>query len=273
MRSALSIFKSPLMLEKATESLQIYFQPNSDKLVFIIKFKKGVTKTFNVPVIDCEALQAYYSKDSSPNSITIQPKIVGEILSNFPNHQDEITWKVTKNNMTVKNYCEPEDECSGMRTGICVDKDEFDFFKIECETEITFCVKELRAVLLFSDSVSLPLTANFSICSKPLVFVIKNDIFEVNIVVSTLSDSSSSIENLSNPESSMCDSATNNFKKNCESLVNGYQPEADPLDNEVLSGRERLKEVFRKCFDKDEFDIKNLPGYDIIYAPDSDPDE
>ncbi|KAK6640694.1 hypothetical protein RUM44_012391 [Polyplax serrata] len=273
MRSTLSIFKSPMTLERTTDSIQIQFHPNSDNIVFIVKYKKGVIKTFKVPVIECEALQAYYAKDASPNSITIQPKIVGEILTNFQNNQDEITWKVTKSSMIIKNYSEPEDDCDGIRTEICVDKSEFDDYKIENDTEVTFCLKELRAVLLFSDGVSLPLTANFSTSSRPIVFVIKSEIFEVNIVVSTLSgeDNTETLDNLSAPETGNSD---NTQKLSQNNTFNGdqFDPSPELMPNTSISNGGRLRHVFEKCFEKDEYSVKNLPGYDIVYASDSDSD-
>ena len=280
MRSALNVFKSPMSLEKITESIQIQFLPESDNVIFIIKYKKGVNKTFNIPVIECEALQAYYMKESTPNSITIQPKIVGEILNNFQNHHDEITWKVAKNQIIIKNFSEVENECNDIRTEICVNKDEFDNYKIDNETEVTFCLKELRAVLLFSDSVSLPLTANFSVCSKPIVFVIKDDVFEVNIVVSTLSgDDNSSLDNLSVPTTNNSDSTQNkietNFETNNETnqFLNGDHVDMPIIESsENNSNSDRLNNVFRECFKKEEHYVENLPGYSVILVPESDSD-
>lgn len=288
MKSLLSIFKSPMSLEKTTESIQIQ-SPSNDNLIFIVKYKTGVLKTFKIPIVNCEALQAYYLKDSTPNSATLQPKIMWELLANLYNSQDEITWKVTKNNLIIKNFLEPEDECEGLRTEISVNKSEFDNFKIEKETEVTFCLKELRAVLLFSDGVSLPLTFNFSTSSKPIVFIIKSDSFEVNIVVSTLSgDTSECSTNFSLP------GTINRLitSKNVDNgNLSGNQTEpiqlissdsgsesasasasASSSGNDKGRDAERLKHIFGKCFQWEKYDVKNLPGYNVVIASDSDSD-
>lgn len=269
MKSSLSVFRSPISLDKTVDSLQIKLHPNTDKLMFHIKYKKGIHKTYYVPVIECETLKAFYHKDKSANRLTIQPKIVRDILSNFQSNHDEITWKVTKDSIVIRNYSDTEDVYSGVRTEICVNKDEFDEFKIQTETEITFCLKELRAVLLFSDSVGLPLSANFNVSSKPIVFVIQNEIFEANIVVSTLTGSDyveSQVQSQPRPEEPPVQ----------VSQIRGGDEEChrDRISDINLSqhNRNKLKRVFQKCFQKEVFDVKNMPGYDVILAPDSDPE-
>ncbi|KAL0267229.1 UNVERIFIED_CONTAM: hypothetical protein PYX00_009564 [Menopon gallinae] len=289
MKSSLSVFRSPNTLERTVDSLQILLNPNSDKLVFLMKYKKGFIKTYHVPVIECETLQAFYHKEKSPNRLVVQPKIVCDILSNFPNNQHEITWKVTKENLLVRNYSESETANTGIRTEIKVEKFEFDEYKIETETEITFCMKELRAVLLFSDNVILPLTVYFVTSSKPIVFSVKGDVFEADIVVSTLTggdyvDTQSSEKNDCTVEKETSEQEEFNQIQNDEffsnmdlddqAMLDVVQEKVsdDNVNQSMIRSKEKLKHVFQRCFKNEKFDVRQLPGYNVVLASDSDSD-
>lgn len=289
MKSSLSVFRSPITLDRIVDSLQIQLNPNSDKLVFLMKYKKGFIKTYHVPVIECETLQAYYHKEKSPNRLVVQPKIVCDILSNFPNNQHEITWKVMKDNLLVRNYSESEPASNGIRTEIKVEKCEFDEYKIQTETEITFCMKELRAVLLFSDNVILPLTVYFVTSSKPIVFSVKGDVFEADIVVSTLTgadyvDTQSSQKEECSDKKELSQQEVLNQMQNDEFLCNmdlDDQAILNAVEEKVSDGsvnqsivrsKEKLKYVFQRCFQNEKFDVRQLPGYNVVLASDSDSD-
>ena len=52
------------------------------------------------------------------------------------------------------------------RTQIVLGVGEFDEYKIEADTSITFCLKELRAILSFAEAVNLPINMYFELAGR-----------------------------------------------------------------------------------------------------------
>lgn len=71
----------------------------------------GIIKTHYLPIIECETLDAVYSKDMLPNRLVVQPKLLTFALSNFQVNTQELTLVVTPQKMQLRNYAEDE---SGM---------------------------------------------------------------------------------------------------------------------------------------------------------------
>lgn len=53
-----------------------------------------------------------------------------------------------------------------MHTEVSLVSEEFDNYQVGLDTDVTFCLKELRAILSFTESVNLPVTASFETCGK-----------------------------------------------------------------------------------------------------------
>ncbi|XP_025257017.1 cell cycle checkpoint control protein RAD9B isoform X3 [Theropithecus gelada] len=72
-----------------------------------------------------------------------------------------------------------------------VGSDEFDFFQIGMDTEITFCFKELKGILTFSEATHAPISIYFDFPGKPLALSIDDMLVEANFILATLADESS----------------------------------------------------------------------------------
>ena len=189
-KSFLSVFKSLSTIDRMVDRCSIRMNEREEELTFLLYCHHGITKTYNLSYQDCESLQAVFTKDFSPNLINVQPRILGEVVTNFQNAQEEISLTVCPQNMVVTNYVdEDEDPAKVINTKMVLVAEEFEKFQIGVDTEITFCLKELKGIIMFADSTDHSLDIHFESAGKPIVFSLASDpTFEANFVLATLID-------------------------------------------------------------------------------------
>ncbi|CAH2259776.1 jg24336 [Pararge aegeria aegeria] len=187
MKSALNAFKSPTHMDKQVENLEIKLDPESSKLIFQLKCKHGIVKTYYVSILDCKAMQAVYTKDLVPNRIISSPRILSEALGNFQISDDQVTLEATNQSLILRNYVDANiDLTKIIRTQISLKPSEFDSYTIGDETTITFTLKEFRALLAFTEALNLPLQLHFETTGRPAVFIVHNGTtFEAHFVLAT----------------------------------------------------------------------------------------
>ncbi|KAJ9577805.1 hypothetical protein L9F63_005624, partial [Diploptera punctata] len=290
MKSCLAVFRSPAHLDKQVESCQIKIEPGGVKLVFELHCHHGTIKTHYLPIIECETLEAVYRKDSVPNCLVVQSKLLTFSLTNFQQSETELSLIVSPQKMLLRNYNEDDTAVKkGVRTEFCLERGEFDHYSIGTDTSVTFCLKEFRALLQFSEAVGLPITANFETGGRPIVFVVTNSpTFESNFVFATLMPSAGNNMNNSQqsdtntPESSrnsasfqeqcVIENDSESFPQLCisESIKDKQK---DNGDEETVPGtpppQKKPRYLFSRCF-QDTFNSQMLPGYNEVLAEDSD---
>ena len=192
MKSCLTVFKSLSNLDKTVEKCRIHLDMKEARLVFQLYCKHGIVKTHNLSFIECETLQAVFSKDLLPNCLTAQSRLFLDAVVNFQNNQEEITLNVNPAKVTIRNYVDDEpDPNKCIRSELALDPDEFEEYQIGVDTEVTFCLKEFRAILAFSEPANLPLTTHFEGAGKPIVLSIDGDAgYEGDFVLATLAETS-----------------------------------------------------------------------------------
>ncbi|XP_012878641.1 PREDICTED: cell cycle checkpoint control protein RAD9B [Dipodomys ordii] len=77
---------------------------------------------------------------------------------------------------------------SSVRSSMCVDRDEFDFFQIGLDTEVTFCLKDLKGFLTLCEAVRGPVTIHFDFPGRPVALSINDMLFEAHFYLATLAD-------------------------------------------------------------------------------------
>ena len=190
MKSCLSIFKSLATIEKTVDQCKIDFRPEECRLIFTLYCKHGITKTHNLTYQECESLQAVFSKDLCPNLIVAQSKVMQDAVANFPNSCEEITLVVCPEFVKLKNYVDDEpDPSKVVHTEMTLVPEEFDDIQIGVDTQVTFCLKELRAILSFSEFLNQPVSLHFEHAGRPIVFSLDSDsLYQGDFVMATLSE-------------------------------------------------------------------------------------
>ncbi|XP_048252561.1 cell cycle checkpoint control protein RAD9A-like isoform X2 [Haliotis rufescens] len=191
MKSILTVFRSLYTIEKTVERCKIHLDSEESRLVFQLHCRHGIVKTHNLAFIECEQLQAVFSKDLCPNRLTAPSKLLCDVVVNFQHNQEEITLIVNPNKVALKNYTDDEqDQAKVVHTELTLTPEEFDNCQVGVDTEITFCLKELRAILAFTEVTNLPLNIHFETPGRPVVFTVDSDqTFEASFVLATLAES------------------------------------------------------------------------------------
>ncbi|XP_061458341.1 cell cycle checkpoint control protein RAD9B isoform X3 [Rhineura floridana] len=166
-KAVLPVFRCLNTLERNIEKCNICTNLNDCHIVFQLFCKHGVVKTYNLAFQECEPLQAVFAKHLCPNVMKIQSRQLSDILIHFPAFQDEVTLAVTPVKVCFKTYVEEEmDFAKAMHTEIQISPEEFEYFQVGVDSEITFCLKELRGLLAFAEAITAPVSVHFDVSGK-----------------------------------------------------------------------------------------------------------
>ncbi|KAF0304409.1 Cell cycle checkpoint control protein RAD9B [Amphibalanus amphitrite] len=163
----------------------VEFQPT-----FFAQYQCGAGAGGQEPVKCKVALKAVYSPSEASNRLTAAPRLLVDAAANFLTGQEEVTLAVSHRQLGLRNYTDDEpDPGKAIRTALALNPAEFDGYSIGAECEVTFCLRELRAVLLFSEPLAAPLTVNFDGPGRPIVFCCSApSTLEAHFVLATLAE-------------------------------------------------------------------------------------
>ncbi|MCJ8735081.1 hypothetical protein PDJAM_G00242750 [Pangasius djambal] len=187
LKSVLPLFRSVTTLERSVYRCEITINIFDSRVVFQFKCRNGITKTHNLGYQECEALQAVFPAHLCPNVLKAHPKLLSDIVMHFPVSQEEITLSMSPIRVILKNYFE-EDNDRIMCTEMFLHPDEFDFFHLRMDSDITFCLKELRGLLTFAESHGLQVSVQFGSSGTPVSFSLEDMLLEAVVVLATLVD-------------------------------------------------------------------------------------
>uniref|UniRef100_A0A8C5HIJ6 Cell cycle checkpoint control protein RAD9A n=1 Tax=Gouania willdenowi TaxID=441366 RepID=A0A8C5HIJ6_GOUWI len=162
-KSVQSVFRSLATLEKTVEKCHIELDEQKNRLTFTLHCKHGLLKTHNLSYQDSESLQAVFDKEGCGNVFRAQPRFVSTVCFLL------------------------SERSKAMVTELCLASDEFDHFAVHAHNSVTFCLKELRGLLVFAESTGLPISMYFDEPGSPVVLSVTDSVLEGNFVLATLS--------------------------------------------------------------------------------------
>ena len=238
------------------------------------------------------------------NRWVIQARVMQEANGNFLTNQEEVTMQVGVDSFKMRNYNDDYDEKKQVHTELSMQPGEFVEYSIVEDASITFCLKELRSLLMFAEHLQLPISASFSQGGQPMVLTVSQGMsVNCTYVLATLADQGVESERIptmtntsmvnnsqaynSRLQSTMRDTpASTTLPRLCPNLSNipmelppAFHPTMDttldlrpPSHEDLLASTPPAKRknfMFRRCFDA-TFNPKTVPGMEKVLAPDSD---
>ncbi|NXY21126.1 RAD9B protein, partial [Atrichornis clamosus] len=199
-KSVLPVFRCVNVLERNVEKCSISTSPSDHHVTFQLLCRHGVVKTYNLTFQECDPLQAVFAKHMCPNILKVHSRLLADVMIHFPTSQEEITLSVTPMKVCFKSYTE-EDKALTMLTEIQLSPEEFDYFQVGVDSEVTFCLKELRGLLAFSEATSVPVSIHFDRCGKPIAFSVEDLLLEASFILATLCEAE---KEAASPEPACC---------------------------------------------------------------------
>lgn len=188
-KSMQAVFRSLSSLERSVEKCRIELNSDKNRLTVTLHCKHGLLKTHNLSFQDCESLQAVFDKENCANVLRAQPRLWVDTVLHFPPSLEEVNVSVNGERVWLRNHLEDDaDPSRAMMTELCLSAEEFDHFAVRSESNITFCLKELRGLLVFAESSGLPVSMHFDEPGSPVVLSVSDSVLDANFVLATLSE-------------------------------------------------------------------------------------
>ncbi|KRX45093.1 Cell cycle checkpoint control protein RAD9A [Trichinella murrelli] len=178
-----------------TCEIKIAFAESALKIT--LHFKYGIIRKYSLSLIECEAMQSLFDRNTCKNKVVAPCQTLLEAVHrSFQLNQEEVTLSVNDQEMMFRNFVEDEPDPDKVpKTELRLNVAEFLTFDVHMKSELTFTLKEFRALLHFVEYFHVPIVFLFSEPGKPIIFRLENcGDFSAEYVLATLSVQYSSIQ-------------------------------------------------------------------------------
>lgn len=197
-KACVSVFKAI----NSVETCDIILDHLDNTLCFVLHCKQDVEKKYRLSVEDSGAHKAIYNK-VTPNRIIARPKTLQECVQNFHSSVEEISLVPLAGTLKFKSYVDEsqlgpagvggKDPAAVLFTELAIDAQDFEQFVVKPNAgELTFSLKELRAILAFCEAAGQPVSIYFADPGQPILWSVNYyDCMTLDFVVATLANTAS----------------------------------------------------------------------------------
>ncbi len=180
----------------SVESCDVILGETENALDFVLHCKMGVEKKYRLPVEETAAHKAIYNK-ITPHRIVSRPRTLQDCINNFHSGIEEITLVPLSHQLKLKSFVDDAapvgrglkvETNSVLLTELVVESADFDLYSVRPGAqELTFSLKELRAILGFCEAAGQPVSIFFSDPGSPILWSVNCfDALVVDFVLATL---------------------------------------------------------------------------------------
>eukprot|EP01134_Creolimax_fragrantissima_P003442 CFRG3442T1 len=196
-KSIQPIVRTLILGDKTIESCAIRFMLGEPCLVFELGCTHGITRLYKLNYEDVDELKMVSYKAQSKSTVSIKASIMNECISNFPASLEEISFVFDHQRLRVKSYIDGEENISRIKnnanrmlaTEFALSRSEFTLYQVAKSATLTFCLKEVRAILQYCDAYRQALTIYFDSGGSPLTLAYEDvNYVQTDFVLSTLLD-------------------------------------------------------------------------------------
>ncbi|RUS16191.1 Rad9-domain-containing protein [Endogone sp. FLAS-F59071] len=140
-----------------------------------------------------------YSKDRCPHRFVVTPRLVSDWIAHFHPKLAEVTLSCAPDSVCIRSFWDEEaggqekgkkEDKRGLQTELTLDPEEFSSYEVQHDVEMTFNLKEFKAIMLYAERMELPVSAFFEGPGSPIIFSVQTDITLVDFVLATFTDPS-----------------------------------------------------------------------------------
>ncbi|GBL75546.1 Cell cycle checkpoint control protein RAD9A [Araneus ventricosus] len=190
LKSCLMAFRSLPHLEKTVEKCLFDLTSSPDYLLLKFFCKHGMVKIYQLHYVENETVQGSFPTSGFLCQLNASSRLLQDGIQNFSTSVEEVTLTVCSNKVLLRNYVDDEpDPNKVVHTELTLESEEFELYEVDQETKITFCLKELKAVLNFCEGFNVPVSIKCQTGGRPVTFSVTGlRGVDVQFVLATLAD-------------------------------------------------------------------------------------
>ncbi|KAJ2843634.1 hypothetical protein J3B02_005204, partial [Coemansia erecta] len=190
-----AIERCTLRIEQASDPVHIANNTASSggasgecRLVVQMIYKEGIRRTHRLFYEVCDVWRSEHDKSDCKSRWRVSAKVASAWIGHFARGLEEVSLRMTPRDIRVRSWAEGHyagiahtqidaavsEVTRALQTELAIDPAEFDVYRLASShsIELTFGLREFRAILQYAEAMALPLAAYFNSGGDPILFTI-----------------------------------------------------------------------------------------------------
>nr|CDJ89794.1 Rad9 domain containing protein [Haemonchus contortus] len=191
MKTAFSIFKSAYFVEKNLVSCTLTVDVFGRELHIDFQHSCDVSRLFDVNVMEKhKPFTSDISKSDLCNVVTVNAFEIAAFINDMHSGYEELLMSVQNDKIIFKNFVQfsvERNDGSACRTEVTLQRSCFIKFSVQKTTEICFCMKEFKAIIMFARQHACDVNLFFDKPGRPLIVAVESDAgYSAEFIIATM---------------------------------------------------------------------------------------